>query len=586
MRPADQAATISYVSFDNALIARVCADLGLVPKARLDACLAALAARDDRFAPSILNLLLEQKLITAQDVFKIVERAMKMGDTTTTFELAPEVRPLLSRLPDDVKAVLAEPGNYFGNRYILVRQMGSGFYGEVWKAWDAVLGRYCALKFTFRRIREELPRFQQEALLAARLNHPNIPGVYDVGQHELSWYIAMEFVDGTPLDTLVNENRLGLKQKLAILRDAALAIDYAHKNGVLHRDITPWNIMLDRDGRVFVLDFGLAKSLDVRLNLTKVGESIGAIYFVSPEQARGDVDTTDVRSDVYMLGSTLYFVLTGRHPFEGLDRETVKQRVLNDPVPLPSKIAPECRSLDRLVARAMHKDLAQRYPTAADFAQALDRQIRRIERHEQGILEIVAAPVEDYITNLGRADDPVLERMEELAARQNFPIVGPQVGRVLWLLARMIGAKRVLELGSGFGYSAYWFALAGAHVLLTDRDAENLERARTFLSRFPIETRQGDALDVLRELPGPFDIIFNDVDKRDYPAVLTLALPKLRQGGLLISDNALWSGSVVKESEDPDTRAIREYNRLCHASPELLTTILPIRDGLSVSLKL
>lgn len=561
-------------------------DLGLVPKDKIDTCLATLAARDDRFAPSILNELLDQKLITAQDVFKIVERAMKMGDSTTTFEVVPEVKPLLSRIPDDVKAVLGEPGSYFGNRYILVKHMGSGFYGEVWKAWDAVLGRYCALKFTFRRIKDELSRFQQEALLAARLNHPNITGVYDVGQHELSWYIAMEFVDGTPVDTLVNENRLDLKQKLAVIRDAALAIDYAHKNGVLHRDITPWNIMLDKDGRVFVLDFGLAKSLDIRLNLTRMGESIGAIYFVSPEQARGEVDTTDVRSDVYMLGATLYFVLTGRHPFDGLDRETVKQKVLNDPVPLPSKVAPECKRLDRIVARAMHKDLTKRYPTAAELAQALDRQLKRLERHEQGILEIVAAPVEDYITTLGRVDDPTLEKMEELAARQNFPIVGPQVGRVLWLLARTINAKEILELGSGFGYSAYWFAMSGARVILTDFDAENLDKAKVFLGKFNIETRQGDALNALDALPGPFDIIFNDADKEDYPKVFARALPKLRKGGLLISDNVLWSGSVVKDSDDPATRAIREYNRLVHASADVITTILPIRDGLAVSVKL
>jgi predicted O-methyltransferase YrrM len=156
-----------------------------------------------------------------------------------------------------------------------------------------------------------------------------------------------------------------------------------------------------------------------------------------------------------------------------------------------------------------------------------------------------------------------------------------------------MGARRVLELGAGFGYSAFWFAQAlppDGQVLAFERNPANIERAKAYLGKAGLGERvafqPGDALELLDNEAGPFDIIFNDIDKSAYPQVPPKALPKLRAGGLLVSDNNLWSGRVICEPEDDWTEGIQIYNRLVSSDSSLLTTIIPIRDGVAVSLKL
>lgn len=176
--------------------------------------------------------------------------------------------------------------------------------------------------------------------------------------------------------------------------------------------------------------------------------------------------------------------------------------------------------------------------------------------------------------------------MEGLARERQFPIIGPLVGTLCYLLARSIGAKRILELGSGFGYSAYWFAKAGAHVTLTERDPENISLARKHLARFPCAFHAGDALAALGRLEGPFDLVFCDIDKQDYPKAWKAGLPKLRSGGFFITDNVLWSGRVLDAQADAATKGVLEYNFLAFSTPGVTTSILPLRDGVAVSLKL
>jgi predicted O-methyltransferase YrrM len=189
--------------------------------------------------------------------------------------------------------------------------------------------------------------------------------------------------------------------------------------------------------------------------------------------------------------------------------------------------------------------------------------------------------------------DDVLVEMEEYATKHNVPIVGPAVARVLQQLALMINARTVFELGSAIGYSTIWWAQAvgeNGRVVYTDGDAKNAERARGYFTRAGVSSRitlhTGDALEVLSEQKQEFDIIFNDVDKDDYPRVLRLVAPRLRKGGLFITDNVLWSGRVAeKNPTDSRTKAIVEFNPKQHDSKEFYTTILPIRDGLAVALK-
>ena len=183
--------------------------------------------------------------------------------------------------------------------------------------------------------------------------------------------------------------------------------------------------------------------------------------------------------------------------------------------------------------------------------------------------------------------------MEEYASEHDIPIVGPAVARVLEQLARMIEARTVFELGSAIGYSTIWWAQAvgeRGHVFYTDGDAKNAERARRYFDRAGVSSRVtlhvGDALELLSEQKQQFDVIFNDVDKEDYPRVLRLAPSRLRKGGLFITDNVLWSGRVAEKTpKDPRTKAILEFNRALYKSGEFFTTILPIRDGLAVAWK-
>jgi caffeoyl-CoA O-methyltransferase len=206
---------------------------------------------------------------------------------------------------------------------------------------------------------------------------------------------------------------------------------------------------------------------------------------------------------------------------------------------------------------------------------------------------ITAEPVDDYLYSLLPSRDEVLGEMEAEAARRNIPIVGPAVARILYQLARMIGARTVFEMGSAIGYSTIWWARAvgkGGRVFYTDGDRKNADQARGYFKGAGvddrIEVQTGDALELLSEQRQEFDIIFNDVDKEDYPRVLRLAVPRLRKGGLFVTDNVLWSGRVANaKSSDASTKAIREFNRLLYASPDLFATILPIRDGVAVAIK-
>jgi predicted O-methyltransferase YrrM len=206
---------------------------------------------------------------------------------------------------------------------------------------------------------------------------------------------------------------------------------------------------------------------------------------------------------------------------------------------------------------------------------------------------ITSGPVDDYLYSMLPTRGDVLVEMEEYATKHNIPIVGPAVARILEQLALMINAHIVFELGSAIGYSTIWWARAvgeNGHVFYTDGDSKNAERARGYFARAGVSERiilhTGDALEFLSEQKQEFDIIFNDVDKDDYPRVLRLVAPRLRKGGLFITDNVLWNGRVAeKNPKESSTKAILEFNRKLADSPEFYTTILPIRDGLAVAYK-
>lgn len=207
----------------------------------------------------------------------------------------------------------------------------------------------------------------------------------------------------------------------------------------------------------------------------------------------------------------------------------------------------------------------------------------------------IQGDVEQYVYDLLPASDGVLAEMEKYAAEHDVPIIGPAVARLLALLVQISGAQRIFEMGSAIGYSTVWLARAAgpkAQVFYTDGDPENARRAEAHFRKAGVAKRiriqTGDALELLKKTPGKFDLIFNDVDKHQYPAAMRIALPKLKRGGLLVTDNTLWNGRAARPApvDDKNTLGVQEFNRLTYASKELLTVLLPLRDGVTVARKL
>jgi caffeoyl-CoA O-methyltransferase len=205
---------------------------------------------------------------------------------------------------------------------------------------------------------------------------------------------------------------------------------------------------------------------------------------------------------------------------------------------------------------------------------------------------ILNAKVEEYLADLSPKRDAVISEMERYAKQHDVPIIGPVVARMVYLMAQISGAKRIFEMGSAIGYSTIWLARAAgadAEVYYTDGDPANATRARGYFKRAGVENciqiMTGDAVNLIDQVPGVFDLIFIDVDKHQYPEALRKAVPRLRSGGLLLTDNVLWSGKVTRKTSDSRTRAIQQFNKLIYSSPELFPIIIPLRDGVAVCRK-
>src|ERR1700733_2677048 len=268
-----------------------------------------------------------------------------------------------------------------GGRYELDGVVGRGGMAEVYRARDIRLDRIVAVK----TLREDLARdatfqarFRREAQSAASLNHPSIVAVYDTGEDEAGPahvpYIVMEYVDGRTLRELLRDDRRLLPERALEITDGVLrALDYSHRNGIVHRDIKPGNVMLTRSAEVKVMDFGIARAVsDAQATMTQTAQVIGTAQYLSPEQARGE--RVDARSDLYSTGCLLYELLTGRPPFTGDSPVAIAyQHVRENPIP-PSRVDPEIPQwADSIVLKAMAKAPGDRYQTAAEMRNDIQR---------------------------------------------------------------------------------------------------------------------------------------------------------------------------------------------------------------------
>src|SRR5438128_4995748 len=265
----------------------------------------------------------------------------------------------------------------FDGRYRIIRKLGSGGMANVYLAEDQELGRRVAIKIlNDRHAGDEqfVERFRREAKNAASLSHPNIVSIYDRGEAEGTYYIAMEYLDGRSLKELIlSRGPAPLNVAIDYARQILAALRFAHRNGIVHRDIKPHNVLVDAEGHAKVTDFGIARA--GASQMTEEGSIIGTAQYLSPEQARGT--SVDQTSDLYSLGIVLYEMLTGNVPFTGESPVEIAMKHLSaTPQPLTTTRPDIPKSLDSVVLRALAKDPADRYQSADE----MDADLERVER--------------------------------------------------------------------------------------------------------------------------------------------------------------------------------------------------------------
>lgn len=299
-------------------------------------------------------------------------------------------------------------------RYEILNKLGQGAAGVVYLAWDPVIRRKVALKVSQAATAEFKDNFLYEAESAGRLNHPNVVAVYDAGAENDHCYIAMEFINGTTLEShCLKETLLPPSRALEIVLDICKGLDYAHREGVIHRDIKPSNILLNAEGTAKITDFGVAQMTDK----TFIGGIRGTPHYLSPEQISGKM--VSPQSDIFSLGCVLYEVLAGEKPFPGENAFGVLYNIMNtEPAPILSIKKELPKVLDEVIRRSLQKAPAERYQSCMEMGDDLTvalRSIGKVPPKQEAVRDVV-----DYLHNLSFFLDFRIEQLNELASQASF----------------------------------------------------------------------------------------------------------------------------------------------------------------------
>ena len=376
---------------------------------------------------------------------------------------------------------MAEPTLSKIGKYDVVDVLGQGGMGVVYKAMDPAIGRLVAIKMMTTGIAENpdlLQRFYREAKSTGTLQHPNIVIVHDLGEHQGTPYLVMEFLEGEPLSELIaTRHKLSLTEKLEYIIQALHGLNYAHRKGIVHRDVKPANLMVQRDGSVKIVDFGIARLGDQRL--TRTGQVMGTITYMSPEQINAQV--VDGRTDIFSTGVMLYELLTYALPFEGKDTTATMLKILAEPPPpLQAFLPVQPPELEAVLHKALAKDREERYATAEDFALDLRRIQDSLKKEMLGeYVEQARSSLEKQ--ELGKAKD-LLQQV--LKVDSQHLVAQELMQQVQQRLQKQQRSEQIRELRShaenALAHKLYDDALAYAEQALTlgksDKNDKNNEK--------------------------------------------------------------------------------------------------------------